>query len=168
MPSRKKKKIITNLHIKMIRRLMNSAILNPMFICSTSLPGMNTDHIKFRVDLVHVFLVEYASHIKRKVSGRHSVAKTAAQTTERLFAQKILPTSHGQQRGVLCAINKTRGGIQHYGPSLWDWSLHRGMLQDITYKAQLKQNLLTSTACSVDWVISPSCTDIHQLLGMLC
>lgn len=70
----------------MLRRLMESAILNPTFICSTSLPGMNTDHIKFRANLVHVLPVEFACHIKIKVSGRHSVAKTAAQITERLFA----------------------------------------------------------------------------------
>jgi hypothetical protein len=49
---------------------------------------MNADHIKFMVDLVQVLLVEYASQMKRKVSGSHSVAKTVAQISERLFPEK--------------------------------------------------------------------------------
>jgi hypothetical protein len=97
--------------MKIFRRLINSAILNPMIICSVSLPGMNTDHIKFRVDLVQVLLEEYESKIRRKVPARHSMTRTVSQLTGSFQKKLCQKRNHGQQRGVLCAINKTRGRI---------------------------------------------------------
>jgi hypothetical protein len=60
---------------KNIQELDKHTIQNSMIIFCTNSPGMKTDHLKFRVDLVQALLVEHGSGIERKVPGRHSTGK---------------------------------------------------------------------------------------------
>jgi hypothetical protein len=70
------RKKLTKWYIKLFQRLLNAAILNSMIICRANSPGIKTDPLKCRVDLVQALLVDHGGGVERKVPGRHSTDKT--------------------------------------------------------------------------------------------
>jgi hypothetical protein len=60
---------MTKGYIKMFRRLLNATILNSMVICRANLQGKQTEHLKFRTDMVQSPLVQYGGGVERKVPG---------------------------------------------------------------------------------------------------
>jgi hypothetical protein len=60
---------MTKWYIKMLRRLLNTTILNSMVICRANSQGKQIEHPKFRTDMVQAPLVQYGGDVERKVPG---------------------------------------------------------------------------------------------------
>ncbi|XP_021918752.1 piggyBac transposable element-derived protein 4-like [Zootermopsis nevadensis] len=99
------RKKMTKWYIKMFMRLLNATILNSMIICRANSPGIEVEHLKYRVDLVQALLVEHGGGVERNVPGRHSTDKTVPRLIERHFPERIPPTekkSRPTKRCVVC------------------------------------------------------------------
>jgi hypothetical protein len=105
------RKKVTKWQVKMFRRLLNVAILN---LCRANSGQFKMDNFEVRVDLVHALLIEHGSQIERKVQGCHSTDKNVPALLERHFPEKQRKRP-GQQIGVWCATNTTKGRRQCFG-----------------------------------------------------
>jgi len=83
---------MTKWYIKLLRRLVNTTVLNCMVICLANSGQIKIDHFKFSVELVQALLIDHVSDSVRKFLGHYSTDKNVPRLLERHFLERIPPT----------------------------------------------------------------------------
>ena len=83
---------MTKWYIKLLRRLVNTTVLNCMVICHANSGHIKIGHFKFRLELVQALLIEHGSESVRNFQDHHSTDKNVPRLLERHFSKRIPPT----------------------------------------------------------------------------
>jgi hypothetical protein len=95
-------------YMKLLRRLLNTSILNAMIIYRGN-TGKSIDQLPFRIQLTEGLFVKYVNAVEHKVLGRYSSDNTVPHLTEGHFISKIPPTANKSRPQIRCVVCQKRG-----------------------------------------------------------